>query len=153
MDHQIRGTGYGEPMTSSWVRDLLDGSAAPPPAATLLGFDLRAFDTEAMSIEVGFTAKDEFVNAIGHVQGGMLCAMLDSTLGSAVVATLVEGEWAPTTDLHTQFHAPAVPGLIIGRGRVTRRGRTIAFAAGELVDADDRLIASAVATSAIRSGR
>lgn len=138
-------------MTSSWVRDLFEGRATPPPAATLLGFELRSFDPEAMSIEIGFTAREEFLNTMGHVQGGMLCAMLDSTLGSVVVATLGEGEWAPTTDLHAQFHSPGLPGPIIGRGRVTRRGRSIAFAAGELVDTDDRVIASAVATSAIRS--
>ncbi len=84
-------TGYRAPMTSSWVRDLFEGRATPPPAATLLGFELRAFDPEAMTIEVGFTARAEFLNTMGHVQGGMLCAMLDSTLGSAVVATLGDG--------------------------------------------------------------
>jgi uncharacterized protein (TIGR00369 family) len=138
-------------MTSSWVRDLFEGRATPPPAATLLGFDLRHVDTEQMTIEVGFTAREEFLNTMGHVQGGMLCAMLDSTLGSVVVATLQEGEWAPTTDLHTQFLAPAHAGPIIGRGRVTRRGRAIAFAAGELLDADERVLATAVATSVIRT--
>lgn len=138
-------------MTSSWVRDLFEGRATPPPAATLLGFDLRAFDPEAMTIEVGFTARPEFLNTMGHVQGGMLCAMLDSTLGSVVVATLGEGEWAPTTDLHTQFHSPGLPGPIVGHGRVTRRGRSIAFAAGELVGPDGSVVASAVATSAVRS--
>jgi hypothetical protein len=28
--------------------------------------------------------------------------MLDDTLGPALVATLGDGEWAPTTDLHVQ---------------------------------------------------
>ncbi len=138
-------------MTSDWVRDLLEGRATPPPAATLLGFRLRAHDATAMTIEVGFTARPEFLNTMGHVQGGMLCAMLDSTLGSVVVASLGDGESSPTTDLHTQFHSPGHLGLIIGRGRVTRRGRSIAFAAGELVDESDRVIATAVATSVIRA--
>ncbi|WP_300403440.1 PaaI family thioesterase [Nocardioides sp.] len=139
-------------MTSNWVRELFEGRAAPPPAARMLGFELRAHDAGAMTIEVGFTAREEFTNLAGHVQGGILCAMLDSTLGSVVVATLGEDEWAPTTDLHTQFHAPALVGQVIGRGRVTRRGRAIAFAAGELVDTDERVLATALATSAIRSG-
>ena len=118
----------------------------------MLGFELRAHDATAMTIEVGFTAREEFTNLVGHVQGGILCAMLDSTLGSVVVATLGEDEWAPTTDLHTQFHAPGLVGPILGRGRVTRRGRAIAFAAGELVDPDGRVLATALATSAIRAG-
>ena len=139
-------------MSTNWVRELFEGRAAPPPAARMLGFDLVAHDAEAMTIEVGFTAREEFTNLAGHVQGGILCAMLDSALGSVVVATLGEDEWAPATDLHTQFHAPALPGRIVGRARVSRRGRAIAFASGELVDDDGRLLATALATSAIRSG-
>lgn len=140
-------------MTSTWARDLLEGRITPPPAAILLGFDLRAFDAETRTIEVGFTARAEFLNLAGHVQGGLLSAMLDSTLGSVVVGMLEEGEWAPTTDLHTQFHSPGLAGPITGHGRVTRRGRRIAFASGELVGPDGRLIATAVATSAITSSK
>ncbi|WP_323791188.1 PaaI family thioesterase [Nocardioides sp.] len=140
-------------MTTTWAHDLLEGRITPPPAAVLLGFDLRAFDPGARTIEIGFTARAEFLNLAGHVQGGLLCAMLDSVLGSVVVATLDEGEWAPTTDLHTQFHSPGLAGPIVGHGRVTRRGRRIAFASGELVAPDGRLIATAVATSAITSSK
>lgn len=103
-----------------------------------------------MTIEVGFTATEAFVNPAGDVQGGMLCAMLDDTLGPALVATLGDGEWAPTIDLHVQFLAAARPGLLVGKGRVVRRGRTVAFLAGELSDATGQVIATAVATAAIR---
>ena len=137
-------------MTSTWVQDLLSGRAVVPPAARLLGLELLDHDAEAMTIEVAFTARDDFLNTVGHVQGGILCAMLDATMGAAVVATLGQGEWAPTTDLHAQFHAPARVGRLVGRGRVTRRGGSLAFLAGELTDPDDVVVASAIATAAIR---
>jgi uncharacterized protein (TIGR00369 family) len=130
--------------------DFIEGRSEPPPIANLLGFELRAVDPDAMTIEVGFNARPEFVNPAGDVQGGMLSAMLDDTMGPALVATLGDGEWAPTTDLHVQFLAPARPGSLVGRGRVVRRGRNVAFLAGELSDPEGRVVATAVATATIR---
>lgn len=137
--------------TSFW--DVMNGHAAPPPISSLLGFELRSIDPEAMTIEVGFTARPESCNPVGDIQGGMLCAMLDDTLGPALVATLGEGQWAPTTDLHVQFLSPAKPGPLVARGRVTRKGRAVAFLAGELLDEGGRVIATGVATAMIRQVR
>jgi hypothetical protein len=36
--------------------DVMEGRAAPPPAATLLGWELVAIDPEAGTIEVAFTS-------------------------------------------------------------------------------------------------
>ena len=71
----------------------------------------------------------------------------------ALVATLGEGEWAPTTDLHVQFIAPAKPGKLTGRGRIVNKGRRVAHMAGELLGPDGELVATATATAAIRSAR
>ncbi len=119
--------------------DFVEGRADPPPIAALLGFELVAVDPDAGTIEVGFTATDQFRNPVGDVQGGILGAMLDDTLGPCLVATLGPEQWAPTLELHTQFLAPArwaargpgprvkrgrcsgVPGRRAGAGR--RRGR------------------------------
>jgi uncharacterized protein (TIGR00369 family) len=130
--------------------DVMEGRAAPPPAAVLLGFELIAIDPDAGTIEVAFTATEAFLNPVGTVQGGFLSAMLDDTLGPALVATLGPGEFAPTSDLHVQFLRPARPGRLIGRGRVVRRGRDVGFMAGELVDESGELIAVATATAQIR---
>ena len=130
--------------------DVMEGRAPPPSAAVLLGFRLLDIDPEAGTIEVGFQATEQFLNPAGTVQGGFLAAMLDDTLGPALVATLGHDEWAPTTDLHVQFLAPAQPGPIVARGRVVRRGRQMAFLAGELTDEQGNLLATAVATANIR---
>jgi acyl-coenzyme A thioesterase PaaI-like protein len=79
--------------------DVMEGRAEPPPAAVLLGWQLLSVDPDAGTIEVAFTATEQFVNPVGVVQGGFLAAMLDDTLGPALVATLGPGEFAPTTDL------------------------------------------------------
>ena len=130
--------------------DVMEGRVEPPPAAELLGFKLVEIDPDAGTIEVAFTATEQFLNPAGTVQGGFLAAMLDDTLGPAMVATLGDGEWAPTTDLHVQFLRPVAPGELRGQGRIVRRGRDVAFMAGELHDGDGELVATATATAAIR---
>jgi uncharacterized protein (TIGR00369 family) len=129
----------------------MEGRKPPPPAAELLGFELIEIDPEAGTIEVEFTATEQFLNPAGTVQGGFLGAMLDDTLGPALVSTLGAGEWAPTTDLHIQFISPAKPGKLTGRGRLVNKGRRVAQMAGELLGPDGELVATATATAAIRS--
>lgn len=133
--------------------DIAAGRVEQPPAATTLGWDLRAVDPEAGTIEVGFTATEAFLNPAGTVQGGFLAAMLDDTMGPALVATLGPGEFGPTLDLHVQFLRPAHPGALIGRGRVVQRGGGVAFLQGELADADGQLVATATATARLVRSR
>ena len=133
--------------------DVVEGRVPPPPSAVLLGWELVSVDPDAGTIEVAFTASDQFLNTVGVIQGGFLAAMLDDILGPALVATLGPGQFAPTIDLHVQFLRPARPGRLTGRGRVVRRGKDIAFMAGELLDDSGQVVAAATATAQIRAVR
>ena len=133
--------------------DVMEGRAPRPPAAEVLGWELVSIDPDAGTIEVAFTATDQFLNPVGVIQGGFLAAMLDDTMGPALVATLGPGRFAPTADLHVQFLRPARPGRLTGRGRVVRRGKDVAFLAGELLDESGQIVAGATATALIRAAR
>lgn len=133
--------------------NMIEGRVPPPPAAALLGWDLIEIDPERGTIEVAFQASHQFTNPVGVVQGGFLAAMLDDTMGPALVATLPEDRFAPTLDLHVQYLRPARPGRLVGRGRVVQRGREVCFLAGELLDSDGRLVATATATARIQTVR
>jgi uncharacterized protein (TIGR00369 family) len=130
--------------------DAVEGRAPLPPAAATLGWQLISVSPEQGTITVAFTASDAFLNPAGVIQGGFLAAMLDDTLGPALAAGLHPGDFAPTTDLHVQFLRPARPGRLLGRGRVVRRGRHVAFLAGELLDDEGAVVAVATATAQIR---
>jgi uncharacterized protein (TIGR00369 family) len=130
--------------------DAIEGRVDLPPATSTLGFELIAVDPDAGTIEVGFLAADSFLNPVGVIQGGFLAAMLDETLGPALIATLGPDQFAPTADLHIQFLRPAKPGRLIGRGRVVRKGRDLGFMSGELVDESGEVVAVATATATIR---
>lgn len=129
--------------------DAIEGRAPMPPAAATLGWELSRVDPERGEIEVLFTATEAFTNPTGAVQGGFLAAMLDDTLGPALVATLPPGWFAPTLELKVNYLRPARPGRLRGTGRVVHRGGTIAFLSGELADEDSALVATATATARI----
>jgi uncharacterized protein (TIGR00369 family) len=133
--------------------DVMEGRRAPPPAASTLGFKLLEIDPDKGTIRVQFTARPEFVNPIGVIQGGFLAAMLDDTLGPALVATLARNEFAPTIELKVNFVRPAQVGTLIGSGRVVARGGSIAFLSGELSTEQGELVATATATARIVTAR
>lgn len=115
----------------------------------MLGWELSWVAPERGQIEVFFDASAKFLNPMGVIQGGFLAVMLDDTLGPALVATLADGEFAPTLELKVSFLRPAALGRIVGTGRVVHRGGSIAFLAGELRDAAGDLLATATATARI----
>jgi uncharacterized protein (TIGR00369 family) len=146
--------GPGGPVTVPAERtgpfwDVVAGRAPRPAVADTLGWEAMAVDPDTGTIEVAFTATDAFLNPMGNVQGGMLAAMLDDTLGPALVATLGPGRFAPTLELKVNFLRPARPGRLIGRGRVVHRGGTVAFLEGTLAEAGGEVLATATATARI----
>jgi uncharacterized protein (TIGR00369 family) len=123
-----------------------DPLAATPPAAALLGRTVLSADRERGVVELGFTATRQFRNRMGNVQGGLLAAMLDSTLGCAAVAMLPAPASVMTLSMNVSFLQPAAPGALRGHGRVRRRGRSIIFAEAELRDASGEVVATATGT-------
>ncbi|MFD1547606.1 PaaI family thioesterase [Nonomuraea guangzhouensis] len=142
-----------EPQRRGPFWDTMAGRVPPPAAAETLGWELIEVDPDQGTIEVAFKASERFVNPIGVIQGGFLAAMLDDTLGPALVATLPEDQFAVTLDLHVQYLRPARPGRLTGRGRVVRRGREVCFLAGELVAPDGKTVAVATATAHLQTRR
>jgi len=128
---------------------MVEGRLPPPAAGKLLGWSLQECDPEAGTIRIEFTATEAFLNPLGTVQGGILTAMLDDTMGPAASAALGGAAFAQTLELKTSFHRPGRVGKLYGDGRVVHKGREIIFLAGELRDPDGGLIASATATARI----
>lgn len=118
-----------------------------PPCAITLGWELLGADPEAGTIRVGFEGRLEFCNPAGHVQGGFLAAMLDDTMGPAVLVKTDGAYFTPTIDLNVSFLAPARPGRLIGEGKILQLGKTIAFLEGSLFDHEERLVARATASA------
>lgn len=85
----------------------------------------------------------DHLNRRGVAHGGVVASLLDTAMGSAVVSSLAPEEWCGTLQLSVQFREPVRPGTITGEGRMVRRGRTAAFAEGEIRDQAGTLLAVA----------
>ena len=122
-----------------------------PPAAHLLGREIVSVDPLSGEVKLRFTAKAEFANRHGTVQGGMLAAMLDSATGNAVMARLPSHLTAVTTRLDTQFLKPAALGEIVATARVVHRDDRSAEVIAELADSAGQIVATARAELRIRA--
>jgi uncharacterized protein (TIGR00369 family) len=133
--------------------DAVEGRIPPPPSAQLLGWKLIEIDPDKGRIKVEFEATPQFINPVGNIQGGFLAAMLDDTLGPALVSTLPADEFAPTLELKVNFVRPAKVGPLFAEGRVVHKGKSIAFLEGELRNIQGKIIATATATVQIQKIR
>ena len=119
----------------------------PPPSSKLLGWHvLDARPTEGW-VRIGFDGRADFCNPAGFVQGGILSAMLDDTMGPAVFVMTDGKLYTATLTLTVNFLSPARPGPIVGEATVTQLGKTIAFVAGRLTTADGTLLATATTSA------
>jgi len=128
------------------IKTALD-QMTPPPSAKLLGWHLLDARPADGWLKVGFDGKAEFLNPAGFVQGGILSAMLDDTMGPAVMV-MTEGKFYTTTiSLTVNFMAAAKPGPITAEAKVIQIGKTIAFMEGKLTAEDGTLLATATTTA------
>ena len=117
-----------------------------PKVAKMLDWTLVDFDTTAQSIKLSFDGSDRFTNAHGDVHGGILVAMLDETMASAILNTTQATVSATTISLAVDYVRPASCGRLTGVGQITSMGKSIAFAEARLSGEDGKLVARATAS-------
>lgn len=116
-----------------------------PPAAQMLGREVVEIDQVQGGAVLRFRAVPQFLNRHGTVQGGLLCAMLDSATALALYAVLPQDSTALTANLNVSFLKPAKLGTFTATSRLVTRNERNAETAAELHDADGVLVATAVA--------
>jgi uncharacterized protein (TIGR00369 family) len=133
-------------MTKPVPKSIFD-NLSMPPISKLLGWRLVDLNAEAGTIKVAFEGKREFCNPAGLIQGGMLSAMLDDTMGPAAFI-MSEGKlFTPTISMNVNFLAPGKVGGFVCEAKVVQMGKTVVFVEGRLMDEAGTLIATATSTS------
>jgi uncharacterized protein (TIGR00369 family) len=118
-----------------------------PPCSRMLGWHVLDARPREGWIRIGFDGKAEFCNPAGFIQGGILSAMLDDTMGPAVFIRTDGRLYTATITLTVNFLAPAKVGPIVGEGRVVQIGKSVAFIEAKLVDAQDAVLATSTAAA------
>ncbi len=129
----------------NFILRLMRGEAPTHTIATTLGARILALDLDAGRIDMTFEPTAALCNPAGHVQGGILAAMLDDVTASLATAVGTRDERCATLDLFTSFLRPVRVDTVHATARVVRRGRELVNLTGELSQ-DGRLVATASAT-------
>jgi len=116
-----------------------------PPIAELFGFEIDAVSPGDVVFRC---APDESTyNPIGVVHGGLACVLLDTVAGCAVHSTLPAGVGYTSVEIKVSYLRPIHGGTeLVAHGWVTKPGRRVAFAEGDLRDAAGTLLATASST-------
>lgn len=127
-----------------------DGELPPPPAAVLLGLEID--DVSEGAITFAFTSDDRFSNGT-TTHGGILAAVADFALSTAVLTCLDVGAEVVTTNLAVTYLRPVpLTGRFLCDGRVVQVGRTLAHAEAVMTDDAGREVMRATATCHGRRG-
>lgn len=125
-----------------YLRAMGDGGVPRSPIAELM--NMRGVSAEEGEVVFEFTPDESMLNPLGIVHGGPICTLLDSVLGCAVHTTLPAGVTYTSIDINVSYlRSPRVGVELTATGRVTKPGRRVAFAEGEVRDPDGKLIATA----------
>jgi uncharacterized protein (TIGR00369 family) len=125
-----------EPLTPERVEAMITRG----PYHQWLGLKVVAVHEDG--IELKATWREEWVvnpdRRYSH--GGILAALVDLAADWAMVAKT--GRGVPTIDLRVDFHAAAMPGDLIAKGRIVRFGREVSTSEAQVFDQAGKLLAS-----------
>src|SRR6185437_5822988 len=105
-----------------------------------LGLEIIAFDED--SVEIKARWREEWVvhPERRYTHGGVLAALVDLAADWAMVTRT--GRGVPTIDLRVDYHAAALPGALIAKGRIVRWGNQVSTAEAHIYDQQGKLLAS-----------
>jgi uncharacterized protein (TIGR00369 family) len=119
------------------------GELAASPSCSLLG--LRFVEVAEGRVPLAAPASLWFCTGFGTFYGGVLSALADSAISTAVTTTLPPGTSFGTLDIKVNFLRPVTPDgrNLVARATVEQRGRTITVSTARIDDADGKRVAMA----------
>ena len=125
-----------EEMTPEQVEQLVRRS----PFLQWLGIKVLAVHDDGVELKAAWR-EDWVVNPERrYTHGGILASLVDVAADWAMVTRTRRG--VPTIDMRVDFHAAAMPGDLIARGRIVKWGNQFSVAEAQVFDESGKLLAS-----------
>lgn len=121
-------------------------AAGELPGAPIAGhFDMDVLEVGSGTVTFRCRPDESHYNPIGMVHGGLVCTLLDSALGCATHTTLPAGIGYTSIEIKVNYLRPVTvdSGPLTCTGRVTKPGRRVTFAEGEVLDNQGKIVATA----------
>jgi acyl-CoA thioesterase len=81
-----------------------------------------------------------------RVHGGVLFTLLDSALGRSILNALPEGRGCATVESKVNYFRPVQKGRVTARGRLKELTKSLAYAEGEVLNDQGKVLARASGT-------
>ena len=121
---------------------------APGSILGPLGFVMRTVEPRHAVWE--YRVDPAHFNPNGSLHGGVLMALLDTAMGSAIAAQVIpEGHFNAAAEMSTRFLAPVRSGVITAEATVVKIGKRLAIVEARATDESGTLVAMATGTHAI----
>src|SRR5580765_8086096 len=117
---------------------------ASVPYAKFLGLELGEIHNGDVTIHLD--VRDELRQNQGVVHGGAVASLIDTASAFAVVTQLEPNERVTTTDLTIHYLRPVTAGRLSATARTVRAGRRLFVLSVEVVNDQQKLVATAVTT-------
>ena len=146
---EVWRTRDGLSIARAWVA----GELPAPPVRYLTGQCVVA--AEEGTARFTMPASGWLSSPAGTVEGGFLAMLADTALATAVQTTVPAGTAFAPIDVTVKFVRPVPPdgSPLTAEGRVVHRGRTMAVAAGEVRNAEGKLVVTAMSSALLFPGR
>lgn len=132
-----------------YLRNIRDGKISPPPAAKLIGYQLKDVDYGFAAFELH--PGEHHYNPFATVHGGILSTLLDTAMTAAVLTTLPQNITCSTVEIKVNFIKPvtAESKLVRCEAKIIHSGRKLATVEGRIKGGNDELYAHGVSTCLI----
>jgi len=108
------------------------------------GVHVRFYEQEDGSVLARFTGQEHHQGYPGRMHGGVITAVLDETIGRAIMIRHGEAVWGVTGELQIRFRKPAPLGVELTTvGRITSENSRLFEGSGELYLPDGAIAAEA----------
>ena len=129
----------------NYIERIRTGGRDANPFFTLMGIEIgdsgRGYATLRMPV------RPDMLNGEDFLQGGLFTALADEAMVLAIYPLLDPEERIATISESTTFMSGAQKGVLIGTGRVLKKGRRVIFAEGDVtMEGSDRIISRSTAT-------
>jgi uncharacterized protein (TIGR00369 family) len=128
---------YNEPLqTVAWLFDSVDRLYEKQPLSRMMSTTPRTFDSNANALQVDFLARDEHLNFMGVVHGGVLAAMIDEAVSIAAVCIVGWERFRGTVDTRSSYFQPVPAGPVRVTSRLVRQTSRLMFLEADLLIRD-----------------
>lgn len=120
-----------------------------PPFALAGDVEMDIGVVEPGRVVASGRAEPRHLNPHGVVHGAVLFLLVDTAMGGATMSVLEEGQICASIEVHLRFLRPVAPGVLRAETSVVHRGRRVVQLESRVLDAEERLVATATGSFAV----